>query len=105
MLEGNFWGAQHHAPEKLVPLLGSGGQIPRPLSSERHLKGARRGGSLERASYIEFKRFDLDTIRVPNRSPTPISQPNDVLGQSEDIWGVLGPISGRFWGSPGSGPA
>ncbi len=37
------------------------------------------------AFYIEKKRSDLDTLRVPNRSPTPISKSNDFLGQSDDI--------------------
>ncbi len=55
--------------------------------------------------YIENKSFDLDTLRVPNRSPTPISKTNDFLRQSEDIWGARGPTSSRFWGFPGSGPA
>ncbi len=40
--------------------------------------------------YIENKRFDLDTLRVPNRSPTPISKSNDFLGQSGDVWGAPG---------------
>ncbi len=34
------------------------------------------------------KRFDLDTLRVSNRSPTPISKSDDFLGQSDDIWGA-----------------
>ncbi len=41
--------------------------------------------------YIEDKRFDLDTLRVSTRSPTPISKSNDFLGQSDDIWGGPGP--------------
>ena len=49
------------------------------------------------------KRFDLDTLRVPNRSPTPISKSNDVLGQSEDIWGGPGPPFPADFGSS-SGP-
>ncbi len=57
--------------------------------------------ALWEAFYIENQRFDLDTLRVPNRSPTPISKSNDFLGQSEDIWGARGPISGRCWGVPG----
>ena len=51
--------------------------------------------------YIENKRFDLDTLRVPNRSPTPISKSNDFLGQSEDIWGARGPHFRPIWGVPG----
>ncbi len=43
------------------------------------------------AFYIENKRFDLDTLRVPNRSPSPISKCNDFLGQSDDICGAQGP--------------
>ncbi len=42
--------------------------------------------ALWEAFYIENKRFDLDTLRVPNRSPTPISKSNDFLGPSDDIW-------------------
>ncbi len=57
------------------------------------------------AFYIENMHFDLDTLRGPSRSPTPISKPNDFLGQSDDIWGARGFISGRFWGFPGPGPA
>ena len=56
--------------------------------------------------YIENKRFDRDTLRVPSRSPTPTSKANDFRGQSDDIWGGAGaPISGQFWGFPGSGLA
>ncbi len=43
------------------------------------------------AFYIDNKRFDLDTLRVPNRSPTPISKSNDFLRQSDDIWRARGP--------------
>ncbi len=40
------------------------------------------GGGLDvvalcEAFYIEKKRSDLDTLRVPNRSPTPISKSTD----------------------------
>ena len=35
--------------------------------------------------------FDMDTLRAPKRSPTPISKSNDFPGQSEDIWGARGP--------------
>ncbi len=44
--------------------------------------------ALWEAFYVENKRFDLDTLRVPNRSPTTISKSNDFRGQSEDIWGA-----------------
>ncbi len=47
--------------------------------------------ALWKAFYIENKRFDLDTLRVPNRSPTPISKSNDFLRQSDDICGARGP--------------
>ncbi len=47
--------------------------------------------ALWEAFYIENKRFDLDTLRVPNRSPTPISKSNDFPGQSDDIRGARGP--------------
>ncbi len=46
--------------------------------------------ALWEASYIENTRFDLDTLRVPNRSPTRISKSDDFLGQSDDIWGARG---------------
>ena len=46
--------------------------------------------ALWEAFCIEYKHFDLDTLRVPNRSPTPISKSNDFLGQSDDIWGARG---------------
>ncbi len=46
------------------------------------------------AFYIENKRFDLDTPRVPSRSPTPISKSNDFRGQSDDIWEARGT---HFW--------
>ncbi len=39
---------------------------------------------------MDNKRFDLDTLRVPKRSPTPISKSNDFRGQSDDIWGARG---------------
>ena len=38
--------------------------------------------ALWEAFYIENKCFDLDTLRVANRSPTQISKSNDFLGQS-----------------------
>jgi hypothetical protein len=50
---------------------------------------------------MDLSRFGLDSLRAPNRSPTPISKSNDVLGQPDDIWGPGAPISGRFWGSRG----
>ncbi len=43
------------------------------------------------AFYIESERFDLDTLRVPNRYPTPISKSDDFRGQSDDTWGARGP--------------
>ena len=58
-------------------------------------------GALGEAFYIEYKRFDLDTLRVPNRSPTPISKSNDFLGQSDDIWGARGPHFRPILGVPG----
>ncbi len=57
--------------------------------------------ALWEASYIENKRFDLDTVRVVNRSPTPILKSNDVLGQSDDIWGARGPYFRPILGVPG----
>ena len=53
--------------------------------------------------HIENKHFDLDTLRVPNRSPTPISKANDFLGQSTDIWGSGPPFPAYFGGSLGPG--
>ncbi len=57
------------------------------------LRAGMRGGPLG-GIYTENKLFDLDTLRVPNRSPTPILKSNDFLRQSDDIWGARGPISG-----------
>ena len=57
--------------------------------------------TLWEAFYIENKRFDLDTLRVPNRSPTPISKSNDFLGQSDDIWGARGLHFWSILGVPG----
>ena len=51
---------------------------------------------------IEYKRFDMDTLRVPNRSHTPISKSNDFRGQSDDIWGARGPHSRPIFGVPGA---
>ncbi len=53
------------------------------------------------ASYIKNKRFGLDTLRVPNRSPTPISKSNNFPGQSDDIWGTQGPHFRPMLGVPG----
>ena len=61
--------------------------------------------ALWEAFYIEDKRFGFDTLRVPSRSPTPISTSNDFLPQSDGIWGAWAFLSGRVWGFPGSGPA
>ncbi len=47
--------------------------------------------ALWEAFYIENKRFDLDTLRVPNRSLTQASKINDFLGLFADIWGGPGP--------------
>ncbi len=52
---------------------------------------------------FENRRFDLDTLRVPNRSPTPTSKSNDFLRQSDDIWGARGPHVQPILGVPGSG--
>ena len=54
------------------------------------------------AFYIENKRFYLDTLRVPNRSPTPISKSNDFRGQSEDIRGARGSHFRPILGVPGA---
>ncbi len=45
--------------------------------------------------------FDLDTLRVPNRSPTPISKSNGFPGQSDDIWGARGLHFRPILGVPG----
>ncbi len=57
--------------------------------------------ALWEAFYIENQRFDLDTLSVPNRSPTPISKSNEFLGQSEDIWGARDPHFRPILGVPG----
>ena len=64
--------------------------------------GGSRGSGPELKIYI-FKsiRFDLDTLRVANRSPTPASKINDFLGLFDDIWGVRGRRSRPIWGIPG----
>ena len=46
-------------------------------------------------------RSDLDTLRAPNRCPTPILKSNDFLLQSDDIWGALGPPFRPSLGVPG----
>ena len=56
------------------------------------------------AFYIEDERFDLDTLWVPNRSPTPISKSNDFLGLSDDIWGARGLHFLPILGVPGARP-
>jgi hypothetical protein len=53
------------------------------------------------AFYSDNKRFDLDTPKVPSRSPTPTSKSNDALGQSEDIWGARGSHFRPMLGVPG----
>ena len=42
--------------------------------------------ALWEAFYIENKHSDLDTLRVPHRSPTPSSKSNHFLGRPDDIW-------------------
>ncbi len=42
------------------------------------------------ALYTEDKRFDLDTLRVPSRSPTPISKTGDFRGQFDHVWWAQG---------------
>jgi hypothetical protein len=58
--------------------------------------------ALWEAFYIEKMRFDLDALRVPNRSPTPISKSNDFFGLSEDIWGTRGLHFRPILGVPGA---
>ena len=70
-----------------VTCFASGSKRARSASKTRF----RTVVALWEAFYIENKRFDLDTLRVANRSPTPASKINDVLGQSDDIWGARGP--------------
>ncbi len=57
--------------------------------------------ALWEAFQIESKHFDLCTLRVPNRSPTPISKSNDFLRQSDDILAARGPHFRPIWGGPG----
>ncbi len=59
------------------------------------------GVAVWEAFYIVNKLFDLDTLRVANRSPTPASKFNEFRGQSEDIWGVRGRLSRPISGIPG----
>ena len=47
--------------------------------------------ALWEAFYIENKRFDLDTLRVPNRSPTPISKSKDFPRTVRGYLGGPGP--------------
>ncbi len=80
-----------------------GGQILRPLAIERHLfKGFNRVLiGFWMVFYVENLRFALDTLRVANRSPTPASKINDLLGWFEDSWGVRGRLSWPIWGDSG----
>ncbi len=57
--------------------------------------------ALWEAFYIENKRFDLDTLRMPNRSPIPISKSTELLRQSDDIWGARGLHFRPILGVPG----
>ncbi len=57
--------------------------------------------ALGEAFYFENNRFDLDTLRVPNRSPTPISKSKNIRGQYDDIWGARGPHFRPILGDPG----
>jgi hypothetical protein len=57
--------------------------------------------ALWEAFYIEDKRFDLDTLILPNRSPTPISNSNDFPGQSDDSPGSPFPADVRGSRGPG----
>ncbi len=52
--------------------------------------------------YFENQRLDQGTLRVANRSPTPISKSNDFRGQSEDIWGARGLHFRPILGVPGA---
>ncbi len=45
--------------------------------------------------------YVVDTLRVSNRSPTPISKFNDFLEQSNDIRGARGPHFRPMLGVPG----
>ena len=40
-------------------------------------------------------------LRVPNRSPTPISKTSDFRGPFDHIWGAPGPHFRPIWGVPG----
>ncbi len=57
--------------------------------------------ALREAFYIENERYELDTMRVPNRSPTPISKSNDFLRQSDDVFWARGPHFRPTLGAPG----
>ncbi len=57
--------------------------------------------ALWEAFHIWNKGVDLDTLRVLNRSPTPILKSNDFLRQSDDTWGSRGPHFRLILGVPG----
>ncbi len=57
--------------------------------------------ALWEAFYIENKRFDLDTLRVPNRSPIRFLKSNDFRGQSDDT-GARDPYFRPILGVPGA---
>ena len=58
--------------------------------------------ALWEALHIENKRFDLDSLRVPSRSPTPISKSKDFPAQSDDFWGARGLHFRSILGVPGA---
>ncbi len=57
--------------------------------------------ALWEAFYIENMRFDLDPLRAPNRSTTPMPKSNDFLRQSDGNWGARGPHFRPILGVPG----
>ncbi len=78
---------------------------PEPPSKKRGVLGPAAPRlyvvSFWEAFYIENQLFDLDTLRVPNVSPTPILKSNDFRGQSDDIWGARGSHFRPVWGGSG----
>ena len=70
-------------------------------NSTKQIKHESKRQALSEEFYIENKRFDLDTLRVPGRSPTPISKSNDILGQSADFRGARGSHFRPILGVPG----
>jgi hypothetical protein len=68
------------------------------------MQGCKYVAGFWKVFYIANLRFALDTLRVANRSPTPVSKINDFLKLFDDIWGVRGCLSLPIRGIPGVRP-